>query len=619
MGSLERRSVGLERHSSVSLERRSAGFPGGAAGLVGSATAPQQGEDASSGSRRRSGPGMVAGSAASAAGALAIVAPEGTLWEHTRELDDTSASGAEAAAAAEPSLYTRVSGGGAGGDSSTATSRRSGGGASARPPLPLATSMPASAPPQVASAHGAATQPNTAAHGTPCAASGADLRPGSGTTGTSVGGAPAELARTASGSYMTGMYAAAVAAADVAAADAAEMLGSGDASLAAATANAAAAVAYLEAHPETLRELWTLRARVRVQEGELASMVKQLSSKNAQLDAAQTTVQQKEKELSAITQRLTSVLTRLQGFHVMHHQQQQELAALQQQQQQQQQAAASMATAESQSVAPVPAGVASGVGPRAPRAAKAASAVVAHAIAIPSEPLDGAGPPSRGLPRVDELEVATGDDDAEGPAPAPVSGVATPAAPARAAGPSLDVSLPPPPMACLQGSPRSERAREQEAEQEEENKKQQQDERVPERVERQVQERGHIAQQQQLGPSLACIALLLRDPSVRRRLVQLRRSDATETGSPAPAAVKPPAPPAVAVPRGGAVAVAATKAAPKTHSKARATAPGGRKPSAPSKSGSSFEGEAFESAASRECKAKWCKIIRPPPSAAIYY
>ncbi len=44
--------------------------------------------------------------------------------------------------------------------------------------------------------------------------------------------------------------------------------------------------------------------------------VKQLSTKNAQLDQAQTAVASKERELSALTQRLTRVLTGLQNFQV---------------------------------------------------------------------------------------------------------------------------------------------------------------------------------------------------------------------------------------------------------------------------------------------------------------
>ncbi|GIL86324.1 hypothetical protein Vretimale_13703 [Volvox reticuliferus] len=119
----------------------------------------------------------------------------------------------------------------------------------------------------------------------------------------------------AGGSYDA---AAALAAADVIAADAAELLGNGDDSLLAATANPAAAAAYLREHPETLRELWTLRARVRAQESEMTSMVMQLSNKNAQLDQAQISLQAKERELATITQRLTAVLAKLQSFQAIH-------------------------------------------------------------------------------------------------------------------------------------------------------------------------------------------------------------------------------------------------------------------------------------------------------------
>lgn len=52
-----------------------------------------------------------------------------------------------------------------------------------------------------------------------------------------------------------------------------ELLGSGDDTLLAATANPVAAAAYLREHPETLRELWTLRASVSSQESDLATMV----------------------------------------------------------------------------------------------------------------------------------------------------------------------------------------------------------------------------------------------------------------------------------------------------------------------------------------------------------
>ncbi|GIL53857.1 hypothetical protein Vafri_9489 [Volvox africanus] len=117
---------------------------------------------------------------------------------------------------------------------------------------------------------------------------------------------------------------AALAAADIIAADAAELLGSGDDSLLAATANPAAAAAYLREHPETLRELWTLRARVRAQESEMTSMVMQLSNKNAQLDQAQISLQTKERELAAITQRLTAVLAKLQSFQAAHSQEAQQ-------------------------------------------------------------------------------------------------------------------------------------------------------------------------------------------------------------------------------------------------------------------------------------------------------
>ncbi|GLI68307.1 hypothetical protein VaNZ11_012668 [Volvox africanus] len=117
---------------------------------------------------------------------------------------------------------------------------------------------------------------------------------------------------------------AALAAADIIAADAAELLGSGDDSLLAATANPAAAAAYLREHPETLRELWTLRARVRAQESEMTSVVIQLSNKNAQLDQAQMSLQAKERELAAITQRLTAVLAKLQSFQAAHGQEAQQ-------------------------------------------------------------------------------------------------------------------------------------------------------------------------------------------------------------------------------------------------------------------------------------------------------
>jgi hypothetical protein len=92
-------------------------------------------------------------------------------------------------------------------------------------------------------------------------------------TRTSLGAATDDAGTASRTASFGGDTAAALAAADALAADAAAMLGSGDNSLQAAMANPAAAFAYLREHPETLRELWTLRGRVQAQEKDLADMV----------------------------------------------------------------------------------------------------------------------------------------------------------------------------------------------------------------------------------------------------------------------------------------------------------------------------------------------------------
>ncbi|KAG2500511.1 hypothetical protein HYH03_001288 [Edaphochlamys debaryana] len=480
------------------------------------------------------------------------------------------------------------------------------------------------------------------------------------------------MARSGFDAPVSAAASAAVAAADSLAADALEMLGSGDASLMAATANAAAAAAYLEAHPETLRELWTLRARVRAQESEMASMVTQLSNKNAQLDHAQTVVQTKERELAGLTTRLTGVLGKLQTFQSSHQQQQQELAVLQQAQAAQQQV---VAHAEQR---------------RAARALTSGDAtrVTSHAV-VPEEEADGEAQRQEGrvraVPEVQQHARSTGPSlevympppptwtRSMGPALGPVPEPLAEAEPEPEAEPDV---APEPPAAAQQPSTQAPAPAVQDEVQPEASQRaaRASREELPAAAAPAASSGGDGAGRQpsgrpslsaprastaaavaaaafgntlgtprpslpplpsggasaagrggrgllrllmQLGPSIACVVLLLRDPKVRRGLDNLRRAGgASEDASAAPAAAAAPAkakPAPAAAPkpvrRGAEPAVVKAKAA------AAPAEP--RRVSAPQQSAGP-EGESTQGKASRECK-EWCKIVRPPPPHVIYY
>ncbi|GFR52882.1 hypothetical protein Agub_g15514 [Astrephomene gubernaculifera] len=481
--------------------------------------------------------------------------------------------------------------------------------------------------------------------------------------------------------------------------DAGELPGSssGESGLLAASANAAAAAAYLEVHPETLRELWTLRARVRAQEGELAAMVTQLSTKNAQLDQAQTAVLQKDKELAVLTQRLAGVLSRLQAFQaVQHHQQhlQQQLHHHQQLQQQhdglgpQRLAGHGAAGSGLPSAGPnTPSRPHSSTAPsvHAPSAAASAGSLVeGHpATSSPSPaPSDAAADWAPTVASAKALFTALGLSSvshatkASSPSPGRTSGAlpvrptsvgSTPVAPGRGdsaaadGGSPLDVSLPPPPCMSTEPEPQQQAASEsqdpaaghQGASQDgavlgapaasghigstasapaasfspskagvpSSNSARPRELLLSPRSSAPAaaaaaaaaaanlvkkdppaaplpgrgssvrpaatgaagnRRRGLAGLLLQVVPSLACVALLLRDTQVRRGLAWLHRGVVGQ--------------PAAAGPR-------------------RRVSGGGRRPRfAPAGS----ESEELEEA-SMKCHAKWCKMIRPPPQTAFYY
>eukprot|EP00198_Chlamydomonas_reinhardtii_P010701 XP_001700038.1 predicted protein [Chlamydomonas reinhardtii] len=113
-----------------------------------------------------------------------------------------------------------------------------------------------------------------------------------------------------------------------------------------------------------------------------------------------------------------------------------------------------------------------------------------------------------------------------------------------------------------------------------------------------------VLEQDEVVPTIACVALLLRDPTTRAE----RRAVAQ-----AAAAAKAAECAAAKVAAKDAALVAKARSVQVDDSEVR------RFLRKVAQSPSEEDDDSFQSRASRQCKATWCKIIRPPPPEVVYY